>query len=78
MRLGAFVAFALLHAEPALFAPGVVSTADPDFAPSLRPDGRHLFFTSERPGVVASVLEGERPPGDLYRIELDALELPCR
>jgi hypothetical protein len=28
------------------------------------------------PGVVSTA--DERPPGDLYRIELDALELPCR
>ena len=39
-----------------------------DFAPALGPDGRSLFFTSERPGVVP---EGEvegRPPGDLYEV----------
>ncbi len=56
----------------------VVNSDYADFAPSLTPDGRHLLFTSERPGVVRSVAEGERPPGDLYRLELDALELPCR
>jgi Tol biopolymer transport system component len=49
-----------------------------DFAPSLTPDGLYLLFTSERPGVVPAVAEGARPPGDLYRIELGALELPCR
>jgi len=49
-----------------------------DFAPSLTPDGRHLIFTSERPGIVPAVSAGERPPGDFYRFELDALELPCR
>jgi Tol biopolymer transport system component len=56
----------------------VVNSEFADFAPSLTPDGRHLFFTSERPGVVRAVAEGERPPGDLYRVQLDALELPCR
>lgn len=49
-----------------------------DFAPSLTPDGLYLIFTSERPGVVPAVAKGARPPGDLYRIELGALELPCR
>ncbi len=49
-----------------------------DFAPSLTPDGLALVFTSERPGIVPAVPEGERPPGDLYRIDLAALQLPCR
>jgi len=39
---------------------------------------RYLFFTSERPGIVPAVSAGERPPGDLYRIEFGALEPPCR
>jgi Tol biopolymer transport system component len=49
-----------------------------DFAPSLTPDGQSLIFTSERPGIVPAAPEGERPPGDLYRIDLKALALPCR
>jgi Tol biopolymer transport system component len=49
-----------------------------DFAPSLTPDGLSLLFTSERPGIVPAVPEGERPPGDLYRIELAVLALSCR
>ncbi len=58
---------------------GPIANSDfSDFAPSLTPDGRYLVFTSERPGIVPSVAEGERPPGDLYRIELGALELSCR
>jgi len=56
----------------------VVNSSFGDFAPSLSPDGRYLFFTSERPGIVPAVSAGQRPPGDLYRIELDALDLPCR
>ena len=39
-------------------------------SPSLGADGRSLFFTSERPGLVK---EGEvegRPPGDLYFVRL--------
>lgn len=43
-----------------------------EFAPGLTPDGRYLFFTSERPGVAPAVAQG-RPPGDLYQIELSAL-----
>jgi Tol biopolymer transport system component len=49
-----------------------------DFAPSLTPDGLSLIFTSERPGVVTAVGEGQRPPGDLYRVDLASLALPCR
>jgi Tol biopolymer transport system component len=56
----------------------VVNSEFADFAPSLTPDGRHLIFTSERPGVVPPVALGERPPGDLYRVELDAIEFSCR
>lgn len=39
-----------------------------DFAPALRPDGRSLFFTSERPGVVPEGAVEGRPPGDLYEV----------
>jgi hypothetical protein len=48
-----------------------------DFAPSFTADGRWLFFTSERPGVVGPRPEGERPPGDLYYVRVDALPLRC-
>ena len=40
-----------------------------DFAPGLSPDGKYLFFTSERPGVVADSVVGRRP-GDIYQVEL--------
>jgi hypothetical protein len=43
-----------------------------DFAPSFSPDGRYLFFTSERPGVVPAPASG-RPPGDIYQIDVAAL-----
>ena len=44
-----------------------------DFAPSVSWDGAHLYWTSERPGIVpAGGVEG-RPPGDLYRIEWAAV-----
>lgn len=42
-----------------------------DFAPAFSPDGQHLFFTSERPGVVQDFPKGKRRPGDLYRILWD-------
>jgi Tol biopolymer transport system component len=43
-----------------------------DFAPGLSPDGKYLFFTSERPGVVADSVVGRRP-GDIYRVELSTI-----
>jgi Tol biopolymer transport system component len=36
-------------AEPAVFAPGVISTADDESHPALTPDGRTLYFISTRP-----------------------------
>jgi Tol biopolymer transport system component len=42
-----------------------------DFAPYISPDGRYLFFTSERPGVAPAQAEG-RPPGDIYQIDLQS------
>ncbi|MEM9488026.1 MAG: hypothetical protein AAGC55_02715 [Myxococcota bacterium] len=41
-----------------------------DFAPALSPDGRYLYFTSERPGVVTARPDGERPPSDIYWVEI--------
>lgn len=41
-----------------------------EFAPGLSKDGRWLYFTSERPGVVGEQPDGIRPPGDLYRVDL--------
>jgi hypothetical protein len=49
-----------------------------DFAPALDPNGRFLFFTSERPGVVGPVSAGSRPPGDIYRVPLADAGLPGR
>ena len=45
-----------------------------DFAPAFSPDGRYLFFTSERPGIVPAQASG-RPPGDIYQIDVAALGL---
>lgn len=43
-----------------------------EFAPSFSADGKTLFFTSERPGMLEETFpEGQRPPGDLYTIAFD-------
>jgi Tol biopolymer transport system component len=44
-----------------------------DYAPSISPDGRYLFFTSERPGVVFEIPEGAKDPGDIYMIDITAV-----
>ncbi len=41
-----------------------------EFAPGLSKDNETLYFTSERPGIVAAQAEGVRPPGDIYRISI--------
>lgn len=52
-----------------------LNSAFSDFAPGLSPDGRYLFFTSERPGIVpADAVEG-RPPGDIYQIDMAVVKL---
>jgi Tol biopolymer transport system component len=53
--------------------PGV-NTAAAEFAPAIDPDGKYLYFTSERtrPGE-ASPARGARPPGDIYRIRLSTI-----
>ena len=50
----------------------VANSPQADFAPAFSPDGRYLFFTSERPGVVPAPASG-RPPGDIYQIDVAAL-----
>ena len=49
-----------------------VNSVYSDFAPGLGPDGRYLYFTSERPGIVGPMEEG-RPPGDLYKVSLESV-----
>lgn len=44
-----------------------------DFAPSVSPDGKYLFFTSERPDIVSEDMIEGRPPGDIYQIELSTI-----
>ena len=46
-----------------------VNTPWAEFAPGLH-EG-FLYFTSERPGIVPETPEGQRPPGDLYRVPLN-------
>ena len=41
-----------------------------DFAPAFGPSGR-LYFTSERPGLVAALADSVRPPGDIYSVSVD-------
>jgi Tol biopolymer transport system component len=53
-----------------------VNSSFSDFAPGLSRDGSLLYFTSERPGVVPEWPAGERPPGDIYRILVEAVGLP--
>jgi Tol biopolymer transport system component len=44
-----------------------------DFAAGLSKDDKVLYFSSERPGMVPETTDGSRPPGDLYRIQIDFL-----
>jgi Tol biopolymer transport system component len=57
----------------------VINTAYTEFAPGLSPDGRYLFFTSERPGIVPALPAlpsgPQRAPGDIYQLELAALPI---
>ncbi len=56
--------------------PPVVNSVHTEFAPAFSPDGRYLFFTSERPGIVTERPAGSnRVPGDIYQIELSAAAL---
>lgn len=42
--------FGMQTGEPRLFAPGVVSTGDEEFAPTFEPDGKTVYFTKSSPG----------------------------
>jgi Tol biopolymer transport system component len=48
-----------------------------DFAPYVDASEQMLYFTSERPGVVAVPAQGMRPPGDLYRMSIAAAGIRC-
>jgi hypothetical protein len=49
-----------------------VNSTFADFAPAFSPDGKYLFFTSERPGIAPTPPSG-RPPGDIYQIDVAAI-----
>ncbi len=48
-----------------------------DVAPSIDATGKVLYFTSERPGIMAAQPDSVRPPGDLYRVRLDQAGVMC-
>jgi Tol biopolymer transport system component len=56
---------------PRNLGPGV-NSPQADFAPAVSPDGRRLYFTSERPGIIKDPGAG-RPPGDIYWVDLAAI-----
>jgi len=49
-----------------------INSAFADFAPYLTPDGKYLFFTSERPGMMPANTINGRPPGDIYKVAVSA------
>lgn len=46
-----------------------------EFAPGY--DSGYLYFTSERPGIVAEADGGDRPPGDIYRTPIGDVQELC-
>lgn len=47
-----------------------INSSYAEFAPHISPDGSQLYFTSERPGLVASDSITGRRPGDIYMVKL--------
>jgi Tol biopolymer transport system component len=62
--------------SPARLLPEPINSTFTEFAPSWSADGKYLYFTSERPGIVGPVAEGVRPPGDIYRVPAEAILTP--
>jgi len=58
--------------SPARNLGSAINSAFADFAPAFSPDGKYLFFTSERPGIAPTPPSG-RPPGDIYQIDVAAI-----
>jgi hypothetical protein len=58
-----------------ILLPEPINSGFTEFAPAF--GDRYLYFTSERPGVAGPVEDGVRPPGDIYRTELLAIEDLC-
>jgi hypothetical protein len=55
----------------------LVNSPFAEFAPAFGPGLRHLYFTSERPGQAPAAQTGARPPGDIWFVEMAALDLSC-
>ncbi len=51
-----------------------INSPQSDFAPCISPDGKYLFFTSERPGIVSGDQVQGRPPGDIYQVDLPVID----
>lgn len=62
---------------PLVALPEPVNSRWSDFAPSIDVTGKVLYFTSERPGIMAAQPDSVRPPGDLYRVRLDQAGVMC-
>jgi hypothetical protein len=58
--------------SPAIWLGPAINSPLGDFAPAFSPDGKYLFFTSERPGIVPALASG-RPPGDIYQVDVATL-----
>ena len=56
--------------------PEPVNSRFAEFAPAIA--GEHLYFTSERPGIVGAQPDSIRPPGDLYRTHIGVIADLCR
>ena len=66
------------HTDHGSWTPAVnlgdgVNTRWTEYCPVVSRDGRYLFFTSERPGIVFEIPEGAKDPGDIYMIDLTAV-----
>ena len=55
--------------------PEPVNSRFAEFAPGFTPT--HLYFTSERPGVMEAVPDSVRPPGDIYRTPRAWIDAMC-
>ena len=49
--------------------PDPINSSSMEYAPGRDNEG-YLYFTSERPGMLATVPDGERPPSDIYKSSL--------
>jgi Tol biopolymer transport system component len=51
----------------------MVNSPYAEFAPGLSKDDKVLYFSSERPGIMPAQAAGVRPPGDIYKINLQSV-----